>query len=251
MSDILQRARRRAAKLIQRSRDPFGIFKPFKRATVTLCALGSFTQFFVVNRLQVEGAHHLEALDPQGVLFVMNHQTYFMDMIGFYWVVSSPNPLHGLPWIYFVADQKTMDLNAITRNIFGLAGMVGIKRTWKEGDRYIQRDVDPDDQEAIGRALSDGWVTTFPQGTTRPFAPVRRGTAHIIRQFKPVVVPVVISGFDEVFRKAALFPHRAGVDLSIRVKAPLDLDGTEDIDTITATIADAIEQSERFKPDNL
>ncbi|MEO1267868.1 MAG: lysophospholipid acyltransferase family protein [Myxococcota bacterium] len=240
---------RQAARHLQRTRDPFGVFKPFKRLIVTLCAVGSYGTFFVANHLEIEGRHHLDALDPHGVLFVMNHQTYFMDMVGFYWVVSSPNPLHNLPWIYFVADAKTMERNAITRHIFGLAGLVGIKRTWKEGDRYIQRDVDPNDQKAIGRALDDGWVITFPQGTTRPFAPVRRGTAHIIRQFKPVVIPVVISGFDQVFHKASLFPRKRGVTLRIRIKPPLTLDGTEEIDTITATIAEAIEQSESFQQD--
>ena len=29
---------------------------------------------------------------------------------------------------------------------------------------------------SIGIALSDGWVITFPQGTTKPWKPIRKGT---------------------------------------------------------------------------
>ena len=46
----------------------------------------------------------------------------------------------------------------------------------------------------IKKALDDGWVITFPQGTTTPFKPIRRGTAHIIKTYKPIVVPIVIDG---------------------------------------------------------
>ncbi len=234
--------------IIHRSFDPFGTFKPLKRATITACALGSYMQFFVTNTLRVEGEHHLKGLDPRRVLFVLNHQTYFMDMIGFYWVLSSPNPFNRRPWIYFVADRKTMERNVITSQVFRFAGLVGIKRTWKEGEQAIKRAVDPNDQDAIGKALNDGWVVTFPQGTTKPFAPVRRGVAHIIRNYRPTVVPVVIEGFSKAFGKAALWSRQRGVDLRIRVKAPLDLNPEADVSTLTEIIADAIEQSPRFNP---
>ena len=29
----------------------------------------------------------------------------------------------------------------------------------------------------LEKHLDDGWVITFPQGTTTPFKPIRRGTA--------------------------------------------------------------------------
>ena len=57
------------------------------------------------------------------------------------------------------------------------------------------------DTENIRIALEDGWVITFPQGTTTPFKPIRRGTAHIIKTYKPVVVPIVIDGFRRSFDK--------------------------------------------------
>ena len=38
----------------------------------------------------------------------------------------------------------------------------------------------------INKALNDGWVITFPQGTTTPFKPIRKGTAHIIKHYNPL-----------------------------------------------------------------
>ena len=55
----------------------------------------------------------------------------------------------------------------------------------------------------IGVALNDGWVITFPQGTTTPFKP-GKGTAHIIKEFKPVVIPIVIDGFRRSFDKKGI-----------------------------------------------
>ena len=45
----------------------------------------------------------------------------------------------------------------------------------------VNRQVKMSDVSKIGIALNDGWVITFPQGTTTPFKPIRRGTAHIIK----------------------------------------------------------------------
>ena len=56
----------------------------------------------------------------------------------------------------------------------------------------------------IGLALDDGWVITFPQGTTTAFKPVRKGTAHMILKNKPTVIPIVIDGFRRSFDKKGL-----------------------------------------------
>ena len=64
-----------------------------------------------------------------------------------------------------------------------------------------KREVNPNDTENIKIALKDGWVITFPQGTTKSFKPVRKGTAHIIKQHRPIVVPIVIDGFRRSFEK--------------------------------------------------
>ena len=45
----------------------------------------------------------------------------------------------------------------------------------------MKRQVNMSDISNIGRALEDVWVVTFPQRTTTPFKPLRKGTAHIIK----------------------------------------------------------------------
>ena len=56
-------------------------------------------------------------------------------------------------------------------------------------------------------------VITFPQGTTTPFKPIRRGTAHIIKTYKPIVVPIVIDGFRRSFDKRHF--HKEARDFTI------------------------------------
>jgi hypothetical protein len=71
-----------------------------------------------------------------------------------------------------------------------MAGALTVKRTWKKDGNETRRGLDPSDTRKIERALHSSWVYTFPQGTTKPFAPGRKGTAFLIKQNKPVVIPL-------------------------------------------------------------
>lgn len=102
--------------------------------------------------------------------------------------------------IYYVAAKETMKAGLLAR-IMAYAGAVTVERTWREKGKSIKREVNPNDTENIGKALDDGWVITFPQGTTKPFKPIRKGTAHIIKNHKPLVIPIVIDGFRRSFDK--------------------------------------------------
>jgi 1-acyl-sn-glycerol-3-phosphate acyltransferase len=99
----------------------------------------------------------------------------------------------------------------------------------------------------IGDALNNGWVITFPQGTTKAFAPGRRGTAHIIKKYKPIVIPVTINGFRRAFDKKGLFLKKKGVTLEVNFKAPLNLSYEEDGDVLLEIVMKAIEQSADYK----
>ena len=79
-------------------------------------------------------------------------------------------------------------------------------------------------QERYYRALENNWVITFPQGTTKPFAPGRKGTALIIKQTKPIVIPVVINGFWRAFNKKGLKFKKKGSVLSVTFKEPFVID---------------------------
>ena len=103
-----------------------------------------------------------------------------------------------------------------------------------------------DDISNIGTALNDGWVITFPQGTTKPYAQGRRGVALILKKYNPIIVPVVIDGFRRAFNKSGLKMKQKGVKLSVNFKAPIEIDLTNTADEILSILMDAIEQSEKF-----
>lgn len=101
--------------------------------------------------------------------------------------------------------------------------------------------------ENIKIALDDGWVITFPQGTTKSFKPIRKGTAHIIKNYKPLVVPIVIDGFRRFFDKKGLHLKKKGILQSMVIKEPLHIDYENDsIEQIVEQIEMAIEQHPSF-----
>ena len=90
-------------------------------------------------------------------------------------------------------------------------------------------------------------MITFPQGTTRSFKPVRKGTAHIIKQHKPIVVPIVIDGFRRSFDRKGIRMKKKGILQSFIIKEPLKIDyGNDSIEEIVEKIEYAIEQHPSF-----
>ena len=211
----------------------------------------------IVNKIKISGAEYLRQLPKQNVLFVSNHQTYFADVMAFLHIFCAVkwrkvNKL-GLPYyllnpfvnVNFVAAEETMKDNLLTK-LFTLAGAITIKRTWRAGGKDIKREVDSNDYTKIYEALKKRWVITFPQGTTKPFAPGRKGTAHIIKEMNPVVVPVVINGFWRAFNRKGLKFKKKGTLLSVQFKEPIHFDSSLSVDEILNQVMDAIEQSTQF-----
>ena len=123
------------------------------------------------------------------------------------------------------------------------AGSISIQRTWREKGKEVNRQVKFSDISNIGIALDDGWVITFPQGTTTPFKPIRRGTAHIIKTFRPIVVPVVIDGFRRSFDKKGILIKKKDILQSIEIKKPIEINyEDESLESIVEKIEFAIEQ---------
>lgn len=216
----------------------------------------SYPGLTMVNRLKITGTEHLKDLPRRRVLFVSNHQTYFADVITFLHIFCAVkwgkmNRL-GVPYyllnpftrVNYVAAEETMKGSFISR-LFLLAGGLTVKRTWREGGKEVRRGLDPSDTRKITRALENNWVITFPQGTTKPFAPGRKGTALIIKQIKPVVIPVVVSGFWRAFNKKGLKFKKKGSLLSVTFKEPLQINYEDSAENILAQVMDAIEQSKK------
>ncbi|MFM7895819.1 MAG: 1-acyl-sn-glycerol-3-phosphate acyltransferase, partial [Flavobacterium sp.] len=77
----------------------------------------------------------------------------------------------------------------------------------------------------------------------RSFKPVRKGTAHIILQHRPIVVPIVIDGFRRSFDRKGLFIKKKGILQSMEIKPPLEIDyDTETVESLVEKIEFAIEQ---------
>ncbi len=217
----------------------------------------SYPGLVIINKLKITGTENISNLPKKNVLFVSNHQTYFADVITFLHIFSAvkwrkKNRL-GIPFyllnpftkVYYVAAEETMRGSWLSR-LFTFGGALTVKRTWNNGSREIRRGLDPSDTRKITRALEENWVITFPQGTTKPFAPGRKGTALIIKQAKPIVMPVVINGFWRAFNKKGLKFKKKGTLLSVNFKPPLQIDYDAPTEIILAQIMNAIEQSKEF-----
>lgn len=237
-------------------RDIFGRLIFIKKNCIRLFGIASYGRFNWKNTTDIQGTVRLTELPQQNVLFVSNHQTYFADVALMIHAMNSahhgridnvryPGFLRPRYNIYFVAADETLKAGLLPR-IMAHCGAVSIKRTWRQDGKNVQRKVDPKDQGNIAKALNDGWVISFPQGTTKPFMPGRKGTAHMIKQFKPIVIPVVINGFRRAFDKKGLFIKKKGTTLSMWFKPALDIDYNAPVEDILVQVMDGIEQSEKF-----
>ncbi|KQB44004.1 Phospholipid/glycerol acyltransferase [Flavobacterium daejeonense] len=241
-------------------RNPFGHILFLKKWLIRI--FGSFThrRYRGFNDLQIEGSEIIRNLPDTNVLFISNHQTYFADVVAMFHVFNASLSGRidsikniGYLWqpkmnIYYVAAKETMRSGLLPK-ILSYAGAIPVERTWRsEGvDVTEKRAVNPNDTENIKKALDDGWVITFPQGTTRSFKPVRKGTAHIIKQHKPIVVPIVIDGFRRSFDRKGIRMKKKGILQSFIIKEPLEIDYENDsIDAIVEKIEYAIEQHPSF-----
>lgn len=231
--------------------------KLVRKFVYLIVGLASYPGLAIVNKLRISGTEHIRDLPKSNVLFVSNHQTYFADVITFLHIFCAvkwrkQNRL-GLPYYFlnpftrvnYVAAEQTMKGSWVSR-FFTLAGALTVRRTWNSSANETRKGLDPSDTRKITRALDNNWVITFPQGTTKPFAPGRKGTALIIKQNKPIVIPVVINGFWRAFDKKGLRFRKKGVTLTVRFKEPLVIDYDAPTEKILEQLMDAIEQSKSY-----
>ena len=170
---------------------------------------------FRSKRFEIKGSKNLVNLPSTNVLFVSNHQTYFYDVIAMLHVFNSSvkgridsvkkpkyliSPKTNL---YYIASLETMKKSVITK-LLTYAGAVLVQRSWRDSGESVSRDIRSEDPDKIKLALKDGWVITFPRGTTDNSKPIRKGTAHIIKNNNPLIVPINLIGFKDVFQRNGL-----------------------------------------------
>lgn len=238
--------------------NPFGHYLFLKKWLIRIAGAMTHRRYRGFNELQIEGSEIIRNLPDTNVLFISNHQTYFADVVAMFHVFNASLQGRkdtikniGYIWkpklnIYYVAARETMKSGLLPK-IMAYAGSVSIDRTWRAAGQEVNRQVKMSDITSIKKALDDGWVITFPQGTTTPFKPIRKGTAHIIKHYKPIVVPIVIDGFRRSFDKKGLRIKKKNILQSMEIKAPLEIDyENESVTSIVEKIEYAIEQHPSF-----
>ncbi|ASV31396.1 lysophospholipid acyltransferase family protein [Maribacter cobaltidurans] len=239
-------------------KNPFGHNLFLKKWLIRILAVVSHQRYKRFNKLEIEGSEVIRSLPDVNVLFVSNHQTYFADVVAMFHVFNASlsgreDSIKNLGYIwqpklnmYYIAAAETMKKSLLTK-VLAYAGSISVERTWRSEGKEVNRQVKMSDISNIGKALNDGWVITFPQGTTTPWKPLRKGTAHIIKKYKPVVVPVVIDGFRRSFDKKGLRVKKKGILQSMVIKEPLEIDyDNESTESIIEKLEYAIEQHPSF-----
>lgn len=239
-------------------KNPFGHILFLKKWLIRILGVLTHKRFRGFNELQIEGSEFITNLPDTNVLFISNHQTYFADVVAMFHVFNASLSGRvdsiknvGYLWqpklnIYYVAAKETMKSGLLPK-ILAYVGSISIERTWRAGGKDVNRQVKMSDISNIAKALDDGWVITFPQGTTTPFKPIRKGTAFIIKRYKPIVVPIVIDGFRRSFDKKGLRIKKKNIFQSFEIKKPLEIDyKNETIAEIVEKIEYAIEQHPSF-----
>ena len=207
---------------------------------------------FRSNKFEIKGSKNLFNLPETNVLFVSNHQTYFYDVIAMLHVFNSSvkgridsvkrpkyliSPKTNL---YYIASLETMKKSIITK-LLTYAGAVLVQRSWRDSGESVSRGIRSEDPDNIKLALEDGWVITFPRGTTDNTKPIRKGTAHIIKSNTPLVVPIKISGFNNVFQRNGLKVINRKKEFSIEIMKPLRKGITDNsIEQITTELENII-----------
>ena len=235
-------------------KDIFGNPHLIKKWVIRIVGIVSYRRFRGINNLIITGTENIKNLPEKNVLFISNHQTYFADASAIIHVINATlsgrsDTIKNVSYIwkpklnlYFIAAKETMRDGWLPK-ILSYAGSIPIERTWRDGGKDVVRSVNKVNIKAINSALEDGWVITFPQGTTQPWTPVRKGTAHIIKTNRPIVIPIVIDGFRRSFDRKGLYIKKRGVNQKLEVKPPLEIDYDNDsLDNIVQKIGESIEQ---------
>lgn len=235
-------------------KDVFGQYLFIKRGIIRTFGLLIYPRFNWINKTKVSGAEILKDLPNENVLFVSNHQTYFADVILFLQVFHAalagrPNTIRypGFLFskkrnIFYVAAEETMKSGLLPK-ILKYAGAVTVNRSWRANGQNVRRKVDRKEVQNIDIALKDGWVITFPQGTTTPYVKGRLGTAILVKKHQPIVVPIVIDGLRRAFDKKGFFLKKKNTEIKITIKKPLKIDNDAKVEDIMVQIMNGIEQT--------
>jgi hypothetical protein len=177
----------------------------------------------ILNDVHVEGDEVLKDLPRRNVVFLANHQTYFLEALSFFDLVYVRHqfPLED-PVLRFSAAEETMKKNLLTR-LMTLVGGVTFRRSFRDGGVDVRRPVDLDGVARVEEAIRQGWLLHFPAGTTKKGAPLRAGVSRLLHSTRAVALPVRVDGFRDLLLHKQV-PGRLFQRCSLKIHPPLDLD---------------------------
>lgn len=136
--------------------------------------------FALLNSVRVRGASLLHRLPRRNVVFLSNHQTYFLEAVAFFDLVYVRHQFDFEdPVLRFSAAEETMKKNLFT-SLLARAGSVTLRRSFRDAGGDTSRPVDTLGAAKVEKAIRTGWLLHFPAGTTRKGAPLRAGVARIL-----------------------------------------------------------------------
>lgn len=178
--------------------------------------------FALLNRVKATGDDLLGELPHRNVVFLANHQSYFLEAVAFFDLVYVRHQFDFEdPVLRFSAAEETMQKNVLTQ-LFARAGSVTLRRSFRDAGGDVARAVDTRGAARVEKAIRTGWLLHFPAGTTRKGAPFRAGVARLLHNTKAVAVPVRVDGFRDLLLHAQV-PGRLFQKCSIRLHPPMDL----------------------------
>jgi 1-acyl-sn-glycerol-3-phosphate acyltransferase len=179
--------------------------------------------FAILNDVHVEGDEVLKELPRRNVVFLANHQTYFLEAIAFFDLVYVRHqmPLES-PIVRFSAAEETMKQNLLTK-LMTLAGGVTFRRSFREAGEDVRRAVDLEGVARVEEAIQAGWLLHFPAGTTKKGAPLRGGVSRLLHNTKAVALPMRVDGFRELLLHKQV-PGKLFKQCSLKIYPPLALD---------------------------
>ena len=238
--------------------NPFGHFLFLKKWLILIMGCMTHRRYRGFNQSQLVGSEVIRQLPDNNVLFVSNHQTYFADVVAMFHVFNASLSGRidsikniGYLWspklnIYFVAAKETMKSGILPR-ILTHAGSISVERTWREKGVDVKRQVKMSDISNIGIALDDGWVITFPQGTTTPFKPLEKGPHTLLKITNPSLFPLLLTVSGALLTRKEFALRKRGILQMMEIKSPLEIDyNNESVDSIMEKIEYAIEQHPSF-----
>ena len=202
----------------------------------------SYIDMQIKNKVEIKGMKVVQALPSTNVMFVSNHETYYMDVILMCQALWNSNGRLSINKdLYFVAAEETALKSPLLRHL-DFTGCVPLKRQWKHDGEEIQRERDEGAIDNMAQVLKRGWLINFPTGTVDPSAIIRPGLAKFLKHHRPIVVPVQLSGVRKSYGKTGFVTRTFNNKMKVSFSEPLSIDYEKDsLEKITALIGASID----------